>query len=719
MFSLPLAGVPSTALRTSLEGSRLLALWRAFEGHVDALATALHGLNNYSPFPFEVKVAVIVFGYIVIREIVLWYSSDVPTKHAYVYWKLHDPIESAYYTPYLPANHMCTALLLYMARKLWQDKPLTVAELRNKSFMINLLSLYSKPSQAELYGDGEGPIFLFRENLMVPVKLPIYPFWTSTHQDGVEVCAWISMPRTKNTDSAARRSVFLRVRKDASPGGGAAADAVLRRFVEDALNFYFTNGYADKEHYDLRMYRPTVTAQHVMVKSVPLPLGPTLDTLFFPQREHVKSLLARFSEKKGRFAIQGFPHKLGFLLYGPRGTGKRSFVRALAYHTHRHIVRIPLSSFTRGDQLLKMFYFESVVTSSTEEWALLSSKKVIFLIEDVNTNDDLVRARASGRVVRVRQSRGLTTLSSQQATTESGGAKELVAAKPTSQGCSSQASALETGKMVTRKVERVPPLTSTLDAVGFRASLLCQENGGDRPSLSSLLNILDGAVEDSDRIVVMIADHPERLDPALLRPGRLTTHLRFDYIELDDLIRLCGLFFGSESGEAPGTLTATGEATPLREATGYSYGRMEASAATPPQNVHDRLMEVNECRRAALQPAVARASKDTEDDVCGLQWLRQGLSASAPDANDKKKAIRQLSRMQATQVRLCIAALEEEASSQASQPRQRTSYNFLITPSHVHHLCMRAADLNDFLDALSAYIRSGSATDTGTKGSSD
>ncbi|CAG9584141.1 a44l protein-like protein [Leishmania major strain Friedlin] len=719
MLSPPLAGVPSAALRSSLEGSRLLALWRAFEGHVDALAAALYGLNSYSPFPFEVTVVVIVFSCIAIRQIVLWYFFDVPTKHAYVYWKLHDHIESAYYTLYLPSNHICTALLLYIVRKLWQEKPLTTAELRNKSFIINLLSLYSKPSEAELYGDVEGPMFSFRDKLMLPVKLPMYPFWTSTHQDGVEVCAWISTPRIKNTDSAARRSVFLRVRKDGSPGGGAAADAVLRRFVEDALNFYFINGYADTEHYDLRMYCPTVTPRHVMVKSVPLPLGPTLDTVFFPQREHVKSLLARFAEKTGRYAIQGFPHKLGFLLYGPRGTGKRSLVRALAYHTHRHIVRIPLSSFRRGDQLFKMFYFQPVLTSSTEEWALLSRKKVIFLIEDVNTNDDLVRARASEHVVRVRRPRGLTTLSSQQAATESSGAKELAAAKPASQDCISQASVQETVKVVTRTIERVPPPTSTLDAAGSGKSLVCQENGEDRLSLSSLLNILDGAVEDSDRIVVMIADHPEHLDPALLRPGRLATHLRFDYIELDDLIRLCGLFFGSECAEAPGTLTATGEATRQKAATGYSYGRMEASAATPPQKVHDGLLEVNECRRAELPPAVARALKDTGDDACRLQWLRQGLSASAADAKVKNKVIHHLSRKQAAQVRSCIAALEKEASSQSPQARERTPYNFLITPSHVHHLCMHAAGLNDFLEALSAYIRNESSSGAGIKCSSD
>lgn len=31
-------------------------------------------------------------------------------------------------------------------------------------------------------------------------------------------------------------------------------------------------------------------------------------------------LLAHFSDKSGKYAIQGFPHKLGLLLHGPPGT---------------------------------------------------------------------------------------------------------------------------------------------------------------------------------------------------------------------------------------------------------------------------------------------------------------------------------------------------------------------------------------------------------------
>ncbi|KAG5490745.1 hypothetical protein JKF63_00867 [Porcisia hertigi] len=710
MFNSPLTDVTASAYTSSLEGSHILTLLRAFEARWNALLAVLYRLSNsYSPFPFEVTLVALVLGYIAIRQVALWYRLDIPVEHAYVYWKLQDVITRDFYLTFEQEHHMCTAILVYVTQKLWRVKPLTAAEVRSKSFMINLLSLYCKrecddEDDDDYFESEEDLSFRKNEKLMVPVKLPIYPFWTPTHQDGVEMCTWMSTLRLKNCSPEAYRSVFLRVRKGETSGGGAAADATLWRFVKDALNFYFDNGYCDQENSALRMYRTTAKAGGVMVQSVPLPLGPTLDTVFFPRREHVKALLERFTEKKGRYAIQGFPHKLGFLLYGPRGTGKRSFVRALAYHTQRHIVRIPLSSLSRNAQLFSIFHFEEVLPGSTKEWALLSTRKVIFLLEDVDTNCDLLRARDHTRVVRTCPSRGLRSRDLSNVVGEDGETKEFVAVDPAAQDRGTDRLCQKGAIFVEQKTPQGPLPMATSKELGFQGLLGLHESQMDTLNLSALLNVLDGAVEAPEQIVVMIADHPERLDPALLRPGRLSTHLRFDFIEMEDLLHLCGLFFGVEGCVPYGALSTAGTSNNEKQGGHKSLGRMQPCAPTPPQELCDEPTGIGKCFGHGALLSTTRALKGrSNDDSRPVQPPRQ-----AHTPNIEERVYRQLSMQQAAQVRSCIAALEdEEASSQGSGRLHGTTYNFLITPSQVHHLCMRAVDLNDFLEALCAYIRNG------------
>ena len=65
----------------------------------------------------------------------------------------------------------------------------------------------------------------------------------------------------------------------------------------------------------------------------------------------------------------------------------------------------------------------------------------------------------------------------------------------------------------------------------------------DKLNLSGLLNVLDGVVDTPGRIVVMTTNHPEILDPALIRPGRIDQKLLLGYMNARNVIEMMKHYF--------------------------------------------------------------------------------------------------------------------------------------------------------------------------------
>ena len=83
------------------------------------------------------------------------------------------------------------------------------------------------------------------------------------------------------------------------------------------------------------MYQPVIAAASaegapdkakgsscMLYKQYKLSDARTFASFFHPDKAAVLSLVDQFTAKRGKFAIPGYPQKLGFLLHGPPGIGK-------------------------------------------------------------------------------------------------------------------------------------------------------------------------------------------------------------------------------------------------------------------------------------------------------------------------------------------------------------------------------------------------------------
>jgi mitochondrial chaperone BCS1 len=63
-------------------------------------------------------------------------------------------------------------------------------------------------------------------------------------------------------------------------------------------------------------------------------------------------------------------------------------------------------------------------------------------------------------------------------------------------------------------------------------------------TVSELLNALDGVTSVTGVVVIMTTNYPEKIDPAVIRPGRVDYKLHLDYCTDEQAARIFGKFYG-------------------------------------------------------------------------------------------------------------------------------------------------------------------------------
>lgn len=311
----------------------------------------------------------------------------------------------------------------------------------------------------------------------------------------------------------------------------------------------------------------------------------SFSSLFHPDKAAVLDLLDAFTNGRGKFAIPGFPQKLGFLLHGPPGTGKTSFIKALAAHTGRSIVSIPLARVRTNQELMDMMFDQVVDIQGNDMPVALPFAKCIFIFEDVDACGDVVNRRAAKGGTARRAGAAATTTTTEVTLTHCEGAAtqardegaealksvecasssiHLVArqsslALPQAPGAPDDAPSAQAGDDLEAVLQEEEDGGVAAHRKGAAAVMgpagpggwLKKAGGDDALNLAGLLNVLDGVVDTPGRIVVMTSNHPEKLDPALIRPGRINRKIYMGNIAAPEACEMVRHWFGEGALAAP------------------------------------------------------------------------------------------------------------------------------------------------------------------------
>lgn len=243
---------------------------------------------------------------------------------------------------------------------------------------------------------------------------------------------------------------------------------------------------------------------HPIYKNTEFVSTKTFDNMFFQEKDMIRDIIDKFENGYDMYQNLGIPHTLGLFFYGAHGTGKTSCAKAIANYTGRHVILVSLAKVKTAKQFANLFLQEYLNGNK------IPIKNRLYVFDDFDCSSwrDIIAARSN---------------------------MKKATPPPATKQVQNQQSKSDIAK-----------LASALRNKGRRSYEDDDDSNmhDDSPiTLGDVLEILDGFVETSGRMIICISNCPDDIDPAITRPGRIDTKIEFHNLRKIDVCDMYKLWF--------------------------------------------------------------------------------------------------------------------------------------------------------------------------------